>query len=188
MEFEVVPYYIKDMLYECYTKYGKRVLPTRLYMRPMAVAVEKTGRNNLTGVEIGVYHGFNAKTILKNLPIKKIYLIDIHLTSKTRKRLSKYNDKIKFIENTSDKASAEVPNNLDFVYIDGSHEYEFVKKDIELYYPKVKKGGIFGGHDFDANHMDVCMAVFEFVQKNKLKLYGKNTDWWAIKGEKRETK
>jgi hypothetical protein len=38
--------------------------------------------------------------------------------------------------------------NYDFVYIDGAHDYESVKKDIELYLPKVKDGGYIGGHDY----------------------------------------
>ena len=29
-----------------------------------------------------------------------------------------------------------------------NHEYEHIKRDIELYLPKLKKDGIFGGHDY----------------------------------------
>ena len=37
---------------------------------------------------------------------------------------------------------------FDFIYIDGNHNYEFIKQDIELWWPKVKVGGYFGGHDY----------------------------------------
>ena len=37
---------------------------------------------------------------------------------------------------------------FDFVYIDADHEREAVRLDIETWYPKVRKGGILGGHDF----------------------------------------
>ena len=37
---------------------------------------------------------------------------------------------------------------LDFVYIDANHAYDFVKQDMTLWYPKVKKGGYLGGHDY----------------------------------------
>lgn len=35
----------------------------------------------------------------------------------------------------------------DIIFIDGCHLYQNVKKDIELYLPKVKPGGILCGHD-----------------------------------------
>jgi predicted O-methyltransferase YrrM len=38
-------------------------------------------------------------------------------------------------------------NNLDFLFIDGDHSYEGVKKDFELYGPLVKKNGIIAFHD-----------------------------------------
>jgi len=37
---------------------------------------------------------------------------------------------------------------LDFIYIDGNHAYEYVKRDIEIWWPKLKKGGLFSGHDY----------------------------------------
>lgn len=48
--------------------------------------------------------------------------------------------------------SAEASNNyedesLDFVYIDADHSYEAFKKDLQHWYPKVKRGGVFAGHD-----------------------------------------
>jgi predicted O-methyltransferase YrrM len=38
-------------------------------------------------------------------------------------------------------------NNLDFLFIDGDHSYEGVKKDFELYSPLVKKNGLIAFHD-----------------------------------------
>lgn len=172
---------LKTLMYIAYTTIGKNFLPTSVYTRPMTRVVYQTAKTDLIGVEIGVENGFNAKTILKTLPIKKIYLIDLKFVKTTLKRLAKYNDKIQFIEKYSEEAVNEISDTIDFVYIDGSHEYEYVKKDIELYYPTVKQGGIIGGHDFDANHMDVCRAVFEFVQKHDLKVNGSDKDWWIIK-------
>jgi predicted O-methyltransferase YrrM len=38
-------------------------------------------------------------------------------------------------------------NQLDFLFIDGDHSYEGVKKDFEMYSPLVKKGGVIAFHD-----------------------------------------
>lgn len=38
-------------------------------------------------------------------------------------------------------------NELDFLYIDGDHSYEGVKKDFEMYGPLIRKGGIIAFHD-----------------------------------------
>ena len=79
-----------------------------------------------------------------------------------------------------------IPDNLDFVYIDGNHQYEFVAKDIKTYYPKLKKGGVLGGHDmyngFCSEHNGVVQAVAEFAIKNNLQLCVELPDWWVIKG------
>ena len=43
---------------------------------------------------------------------------------------------------------ASFPDNyFDWVYIDGNHLYEFVKKDVELSFQKVKPGGVIAGDD-----------------------------------------
>ncbi len=54
---------------------------------------------------------------------------------------------------------------IDFCFIDGSHEYEDVKKDILAYLPKVKKGGILAGHDYDRIWQGVINAVDEILGK-----------------------
>jgi len=159
----------------------------------------------LVGVEIGVFRGINAYSILSFLPIKKLYLIDSYLEydnykedwipnhsqrdfnddyMEARKRLLKYKNKIQFIRATSSEAITQIPDNLDFCYIDGNHAYEYVKQDIELYYPKICMGGIIGGDNFETEFQGVPKAVLEFVGQNNLKLRGANKDWWIIKGEK----
>lgn len=171
----------------------KKFVPLYWYTRPMTKFILKEyKKNNLIGAEIGVSYGLNAKTILTFLPIKKLYLIDPyneHTFSKNgderfqsaKKLLSKFGNKKEFIIKTSEEAADIIPNDLDFVYIDGRHEYEYVKKDIELYYSKVKKNGILGGHDFWASKISVCKAVLEFAEREAIKLHGDITDWWIIK-------
>lgn len=46
-------------------------------------------------------------------------------------------------------AAARIPDGeLDFVYLDARHDFAGVVADIHAWWPKVKTGGIFAGHDF----------------------------------------
>ncbi len=37
---------------------------------------------------------------------------------------------------------------FDFIYIDANHTYDGVSDDLRAWYPKLKTGGIFSGHDY----------------------------------------
>jgi len=41
---------------------------------------------------------------------------------------------------------------LDFVFIDGNHDFRHCTEDVDEWSKKVKKGGIVSGHDFFRNH------------------------------------
>lgn len=57
-------------------------------------------------------------------------------------------------------------NSLDFVFIDANHAYPFVKKDIKVWLPKVKHGGVLAGHDY-TNYNSVRKAVDEIFPNVK---------------------
>jgi hypothetical protein len=60
---------------------------------------------------------------------------------------------------------------LDFVFIDGSHEYQDVKDDIRAWLPKIRKGGVLAGHDYYPLHPEfsgVNQAVEEVLGKNNI--------------------
>jgi len=82
-----------------------------------------------------------------------------------------------------DGAAFYKDNSLDFVFIDAAHDYESVKKDINAWYPKVKKEGIIGGHDYTWCD-DVRRAVNEFF-KNKT-IYESEGCWFVLLNENNE--
>jgi hypothetical protein len=48
-----------------------------------------------------------------------------------------------------DRVMNAVPtNSLDFVYLDGAHDYENVKGELEPWFERVRPGGILAGHDY----------------------------------------
>ena len=68
---------------------------------------------------------------------------------------------VNVIKGNSVDVSKQYKNkSLDFVFIDGSHEYKDVKADIKAWSKKVKKGGYIGGHDY-SDHEGVRKAVIE---------------------------
>lgn len=172
------------------------------FPRPSIKFIKKiSGREKLIGVEIGVFRGENSKSILETLNIEKLYLIDPYdskdkynkiYEAKAKNRLNSYKNKITWIKKMSSDAINNIPDDLDFVYIDGNHEYKYVKKDLEDYYQKLKVGGILAGHDINySGHLanfnprekveGVIEAVVGFVNRNKLKIYINDCDWWVIK-------
>jgi hypothetical protein len=57
---------------------------------------------------------------------------------------------------------------IDFVYIDGEHTYKAVAQDIDDWWPKVKRGGILSGHDYNETNPGSIQAVDEFSDKIQL--------------------
>lgn len=162
--------------------------------RPMIDFLASQNRTNLIGVEIGVAQGNNAVNILKKLDVAMLYLVDCYQEETSVFKEEDYSlnkvlafeklDKLKntqFIIADSVSATSKIPTDLDFVYIDGDHSYEGIKRDVEAYYPLVKKGGVIGGHDFYGTFPGVVTFVLDWTKKNRLKLYTDNFDWWVIK-------
>lgn len=71
--------------------------------------------------------------------------------------------KVRILQGDSVAMAAEVKDgSLDFVYLDANHAYEAVLADLKAWLPKIKKGGIMAGHDY--NHLyGVEKAVNEFA-------------------------
>jgi hypothetical protein len=122
---------------------------------------------NGSGVEVGTFKGEFSKEILGSWS-GKLYMVDVwrdlseeyqdcsnhkffetNLYDETIKNVNEFGDRAIMIRTTSESASHIFSNDsLDFVYIDANHSYDFVKQDIKLWYPKIKKGGYILGHDY----------------------------------------
>lgn len=59
-----------------------------------------------------------------------------------------------------------------FVFIDASHDYYSVKRDIVSWLPKVKDGGVLAGHDYEGAFPGVKHAVRDHFDINELSLSG----------------
>jgi predicted O-methyltransferase YrrM len=155
-------------------------------------------KKNIKGLEIGCAEGTTTEFLLKELPQLTLWGVDPYedyidwngnsldkLNEKfisTMNRLKPYTDRFKLIRKYSDDAVNDFENeSLDFIFIDGLHTHDQVKKDLENFYPKLKKDGLFSGHDF-FNIQEVREAVREFAIRKNLKTI-QSTDfdvwyWW----------
>ena len=74
---------------------------------------------------------------------------------------------------------------FDFIYIDTDHSYKVTESCIRLWWPKVKKGGILAGHDYNSRNKlyGVVEAVDEFVEKNNIQYFHTTSEYpksWII--------
>jgi predicted O-methyltransferase YrrM/lysophospholipase L1-like esterase len=149
--------------------------------------------SNARLVEIGTFCGRSAAKWASLLPEATIYTIDsnldcvvtteflqqnaaegdVHLYTGTIRNIValvlQHYPNVVSIEARSTEIIAL--DNLDLVFIDGSHTYEAVLKDLEHWYPRLSPTGIISGHDYlPLSWPGVIKAVDEFATKNQLKV------------------
>ena len=152
---------------------------------------------SVRAVEIGVRFGDNAREMLDAVPHFRLYLVDSYdvnnstnqsggkamsdedrakLISDVKERFAAYGDRAKLMVMDSAQASRKFPDKyFDYVYIDAQHEEANVLNDIRLWWPKLKDGGTFGGHDLSAE--GVKKAVIGFFDD----YHSAGEDWWVFK-------
>lgn len=66
-----------------------------------------------------------------------------------------------------DVAKDFVGESADLVFVDGLHSFDGVAKDLELYTPKIKPGGILVCHDYgDKRQKEVTRAIKAWIKNN----------------------
>lgn len=182
------------ILHSVIDNFNKYVTPSITYTRPMTLFIwTNNNGKELIGAEIGVREGYNAKSMLRNLNIKKLFLIDPFVpyvedglvkvgvsVDFAKRTLKKYSKNIEILQLSSEEASQIISDSsLDFVYIDACHEPKFVRQDMNLWYQKIKKGGVLGGHDI---HDSKILREFIHFFSDKDECYVLDKDWWIVKG------
>lgn len=177
------------------------------------------------GAEIGVFRGEGSKYILDHLNVKQLHLIDPynyedpeyrdlarpHLegaSEEAKERIAIYDKQLNLVtwwRMSSDAAFTklwEIHKGvafLDFVYIDGNHYADYVKRDIENYSRLVVSTGWLGGHDYvngdvwvgnerfllegEPIQIEVKPVVDAFITENGYYLFVAGDpafpDWWC---------
>jgi hypothetical protein len=138
------------------------------------------------GVEVGLCHGRYSRILYENIPGLELLSIDayrpygghgINRIQSTHdanmitahEALKDYPNFVMVVAYAHDASRWIADGSLDFVFIDGAHDYETVKQDITDWAPKVRSGGIVSGHDYyngKWNKMGVIQAVDEYVAEH----------------------
>lgn len=147
---------------------------------------------NSIGAEIGVFKGEFSRIILQIINPQLFYLIDpwegkIESGDKNGNNIE-YIDgnsyyinniikeflflpQIKILKHYSHIINSFPNNYLDWIYIDGAHDYNTVKHDLTSSYPKIKQGGYIMGHDYTTNMFPgLVRAVDEFCLEYNLSI------------------
>jgi hypothetical protein len=159
------------------------------------------------GAEIGVFEGDNTAALLSGLdgleyllcvdPWKHYPEFDASTPNKAGKvanadfekveekfwrQVAPFKSRVELMKEESVSAALHVTNeSLDFVFIDGNHAYDYVKEDIDVWLPKVKKGGLLIGHDYVTKP---GYGVIGAVQKSFTRYYvNKPSKCWYVTKE-----
>ena len=167
-----------------------------VYSQSLIHAINLLFSKDVVGAEIGIAAAQSTCTFLQQCPnIVKMYAVDSYnpysnfikevydgiplfiadkkesefakITAKHNIKYSGHEDKVVFFEEESLSAVNKIKNkSIDFIFLDAHNTPEEVVKDIEAWYPKLKNGGLFSGHDWISK--DVQQIVNNFRNENKI--------------------
>jgi predicted O-methyltransferase YrrM len=132
------------------------------------------------GVEVGTERGVYAKVLCQNIPGLRLSCVDPWLKYRgyrehvSQEKLDRFYEEsgvrlaqygVNLIRKMSVDAAQDFGDrSIDFVYIDGNHEFGHVVADVCAWTPKVRHGGIVAGHDYIQRvNPEYLMGVVEAV-------------------------
>ena len=146
----------------------------------------------LIGLELGVFRAESHLTILQNCPnVKMLYGVDnwepytdwmnpegdgpLNSTSpaqmESHEWIAKHHIKWSGEQHRSELWKGNTDSlhddcddeTFDFIFFDAWLDYEQVKRELNDWYPKIKKGGLIIGHDYNAEPVNIGVAEFRDI-------------------------
>lgn len=108
-------------------------------------------------LEIGLGE-FGGSHILWSMIFKDVYTVELHKDAMHRFIVNNSLDTHSHLicaDSFNKQTLKEIPDGLDFLFIDGDHSYNGVKTDYLTYKDKVRAGGIIGFHDAASEKLDI---------------------------------
>ena len=145
------------------------------------------------GIELGVGNGSFSEHILINSPISQLYSVDkwdgerehdLAEYHRVMIKLHHHGNRSVVLKMTFKEAFDLLPDDFfDFIYIDG-FAFTGNRGEIFSWWQKLKKGGIYSGHDYSQEKYPLVKeAVDEFVKRyniNNLTITHDNPSSWII--------
>ena len=145
------------------------------------------------GAELGVFKGENAEHLLNTFPGLRLHCVDNRKPLGSEKRhgdtmeiwgkvCERFGKRIIYHECDADKV--DIPEQLDFAFVDEDHRTEPLISTILHIWPFIKVGGVLAGHDIDygGTYYDK-----NSVRRALLRIFGNNFEtgpdhtWWVRK-------
>lgn len=161
----------------------------------IATREDLAGKFTGAGVELGVAGGAYSETILKRSDCAMLYSIDRwndhHSPAQylaVIRRLMPYRSRNLVLRLTFAEAAPLFLNAaLDFVYIDGyAHTGQDNGETLRQWWPKLKPGGIFAGHDYHPTKWPLTVAAVDafaasVAHRPQLTTEPAYPSWWMIR-------
>ena len=149
--------------------------------------LKRLPKGPVTGAEIGVFAGKMSKRLLERGNLG-LYMVDnwLALPRYGITQAQQDENKLKALKiaamggwvlgmDSVKAAECVEDESLDFVFIDADHSYEGVSRDVKAWLPKVRPGGLMGGHDY-ANPSEPCGMEVKRAVDEIAYLTGKRVD------------
>ena len=180
---------------------SKKIMRVQQYLRAMTHLLKQISprRSVRSGVEVGVCRGDMASHLLGNFSKLHLVLVDMWELAPPEKHVKNQDG----FDNFKQAMTAVAPFwprwncmkamsldaaailkrtdvKFDFVFIDADHNRGAVKADLNAWWPLVKSGGLFCGHDYHGKRGGVTRAVDSFAAGRKLVVTGYKGHVWSI--------
>lgn len=141
---------------------------------------------NGVGVEVGAGSGYYSSVLLRDSRLRRLFSVDPWGKGLSEdplfqnmlecdwylecvKELSQFGLRSVVLRMLSvEAASLFLNESLDFCYIDANHDQFQVLEDLQVWWPKVRSGGILAGHDYTGIHWGVKIAVDTFFAEQTI--------------------
>lgn len=123
------------------------------------------------GLEIGFAWSMSARAFLDALPKATLLSLDMNDAMNRSKSMKDYGKRWELKLGDSSTLMSELNEKFDYIYIDGDHTYEGVKKDLEQAPRLLAKNGQLICDDY-GNAESIRIAVDEFCKEFDFKIDG----------------